>query len=176
MYIDIECCNRLIACHIFFIQQWAKKILIRASFSSEVLVRLNLFLFLLSFFPRSLSLLGMSSFVQFGPMWKSRTSFENLYKNRTRRIQHNKWNNPLIPSPSLTLSPFDTHTSIVATRTLLKNIIYMHHHPSHSIINILLFISVGNPQLKRIQSLPSLSCSWKIYLLSWPNVYCIWCS
>lgn len=49
-YIDIECCNRLIACHIFFIQQWQK--IIRASFSSEVLVRLNSSVF---FFSLSLS-------------------------------------------------------------------------------------------------------------------------
>lgn len=25
IWVDIECCNRLIACHIFFIQQWARK-------------------------------------------------------------------------------------------------------------------------------------------------------
>lgn len=63
-----------------------------------------------------------------------------------------------------------------------QNIIYTHSQTKPiQYINILLFISFWNPQLKRIQS-PStastspnslLSLSWKIYLLSWPNVYCM---
>lgn len=49
-YIDIECCNRLIACHIFFIQQWQK--IIRAPFSPKVLHAVEFhILFLLNFFP-----------------------------------------------------------------------------------------------------------------------------